>query len=120
MLKTITTTGLKALMDRKANVTVVNVLGREAYAKEHISGSINIPLDEIEALASELLKKDESVIVYCASLTCTASSTAADKLDALGYTDVTRFEEGIEAWKEAGYSLEASAVVAAAAQKAAV
>ncbi len=108
MGKTITTEGLKALMDREEGVMIVNVLSRDAYASEHISGSISIPLGEIEATAPKLLKKDEPVIVYCASLTCTASATAGDKLDALGFTDVTRYEEGIEAWKEAGYCLEGS------------
>ncbi len=109
MLKTITTEGLKALMDSDAKVTIVNVLGREAYSKEHIGGSINIPLGEIEDLATKLLKKDESVIVYCASLTCTASATAADKFEALGFTDVTRYEAGIKGWKEAGHRLEGEA-----------
>ena len=120
MLKTITTKGLKALMDRKANVTIVNVLGRTAYAKEHICGSINMPFDEVEKLAPGLLKKDESVIVHCSGRACTASETAGGKLEELGYRDVTRYEEGIEAWKEAGYCLEGSGLVAGETHKAAV
>jgi rhodanese-related sulfurtransferase len=113
MLKTITTDGLKALMDRKASFKLVNVLGRVAYSREHISDSINIPYEEIEALAPGLIRKDESVIVHCSGTACTASKTAGDKLEELGYTDVTRYEEGIEAWKEAGYRLEGEAIKAA-------
>ncbi len=119
MLRTVTTKGLKALMDRKANVTIVNVLGRVAYAREHICDSINIPFDEVEKLAPGLLKKDESVVVHCSGRACTASKTAGEKLEELGYRDVTRYEEGIEEWKKAGNCLEGSGL-AGEAQKAAV
>ncbi len=114
MLKAIKTEGLKALMDGEKKVVVVDVLSSEAYSKEHICGSISIPLGDVDLFAPELLEKDDSVVLYCAGLACTASETAGVKFEKLGFTDVKRYEEGIEGWKEAGYCLEGSGLTGSA------
>ncbi len=111
MLRVITTEALKALMDADKKVVVVNVLSAEAYSKEHIAGSISMPLGEIEALAFEFLRKDEPVVLYCGSSACRTSETAGPKLEKLGFTDVRRYEEGIEGWREAGYRIEGSGFI---------
>ncbi len=41
------------------------------------------------------------------------SRASGDKLEELGYTDVTRYEEGIDAWRKVGYRLEGEAIKAA-------
>lgn len=84
--------------DRKNGYALVNVLGREAFEKEHIPGSINIPKgreDEFEKRFS----KDKEIIVYCASSDCDASPAVAEKLADMGFTRVRDFDAGMAGWK---------------------
>ncbi|OJV20584.1 MAG: hypothetical protein BGO21_08445 [Dyadobacter sp. 50-39] len=46
---------------------VVDVRSAKEFASGHISGSINIPLDQINAKADMLLKKGKPVITCCRS-----------------------------------------------------
>lgn len=109
MLRTIERDELKRLMDSGNALALVNVLDKSDFENEHICGSINIPVDEIEKEATKLIHKGEVVIVHCAGTMCTASEMAAEKLEKLGYKNVRRFVGGIEEWKKAGYCLEGSA-----------
>jgi len=53
-----------------ASLTIVDVLPKEAYIQEHISGAINLPLAEITLSAPEALPDPTAeVAVYCASFT---------------------------------------------------
>jgi rhodanese-related sulfurtransferase len=71
-----------------------------------IPGSRHIPVDRLpEALKKASVKKDSAIVVYCGSHKCPASKTAAEQLEAGGFTNVTKFEGGIEEWKKAGYAL---------------
>ena len=46
------------------DVQLVDVLGADAYAKEHIAGAVNLPLATIAERAGQL-DGDRPVIVYC-------------------------------------------------------
>jgi rhodanese-related sulfurtransferase len=52
-------------------------------------------------------------VTYCASLTCRNSEIAANKLIALGYTNVRDYAEGKADWIEAGLPVEPSETTAA-------
>ncbi len=97
MTGSITREELKELMERE-DVIVVDVRLPEYYAREHIPGAINIPLDEIDKNLN-LLDKNKRVVVYCTSFDCRLSPTAYRKLKRLGY-DVLDYEGGINDWKE--------------------
>jgi phage shock protein E len=45
---------------------LVEVLPASEYREDHLPGSINIPLAQIDARAKETLDPGRSVIVYCA------------------------------------------------------
>lgn len=65
---TISTEALKAKLDRKDPVTVVETLARERYREAHIPGSLNIPPEQVKELAPKLLpRKDAEIITYCTS-----------------------------------------------------
>jgi rhodanese-related sulfurtransferase len=81
--------------------TLVDVLPKESFAREHIPGSISIPLAEIGTKAEGLLKKDGTIVVYCASFECQASTRAAEKLVAMGYKKVLDYKGGLKDYKEA-------------------
>lgn len=107
-METITAQELKKKIDDREDITIINALGKEQYQQKHIPGSINIPVDEVEEKASQVLPEDKSkeIIVYCASKDCQASPKEAEKLEQMGYRNVKDFEGGIAEWQEQGYEFE--------------
>ena len=104
-MKTISTDELKALKDQNGALTLVNTLGAAAFEKTKIPGAINVPLQSDDFAArveEEAGGKDKPVVVYCASEQCNSSEKAAEKLEAAGFTTVSRYTGGAAAWdKEA-------------------
>ena len=69
MEPTISTQDLKAKLDRKDPITVVETLAPERYREAHLPGALNIPPDKIKELAPQLLpNKDAEIVTYCTSL----------------------------------------------------
>ena len=68
MESVISTKDLKAKLDHKDNVTVVETLASERYREAHIPGALNIPPENIKELAPKLLpNKDADIVTYCAN-----------------------------------------------------
>ena len=75
-----------------------------AFATGHPLFAANMAADRIELEAEiRLPRKDVPIVVYDAGEGLVAQ--AADRLTALGYTDVRQLGGGLQAWKEAGYEL---------------
>jgi rhodanese-related sulfurtransferase len=101
---------VKALKNSGEAVTLINVLPKENFRKEHIPGSINIALSEegdfIQRVESAVPSKNHKIIVYCANKECLASSKAAKALDHAGFSQVMDFKGGIQEWKDVGEPIE--------------
>jgi rhodanese-related sulfurtransferase len=82
-----------------------NVLTDGYFTGELIPGSRWVPLDHVGREAAEL-PKDTAIVVYRSGPTCPHSKSAGEKLARLGFTEVEVFEGGLEAWKDAGRTLE--------------
>lgn len=55
---------------RDPTLLLVDVLPHEAYAAEHISGAISLPLAELEQRAPQLLPdRNADIAAYCAKFT---------------------------------------------------
>ena len=68
MESTISTEDLKAKLDRKDPVTVVETLAPERFGEGHLPGALNIPPEQIKELAPQLLpNKDAEIVTYCAN-----------------------------------------------------
>lgn len=104
-MKTITTKKLHEKL-KSNDIHLVEVLEEEKFKKEHIKGAINIPLNRIATESKEKFNKEDEIVVYCSDEDCTASPTAAKKLDKQGFKNVFDFEGGKKAWKEAGLPME--------------
>jgi rhodanese-related sulfurtransferase len=66
MESTISTKDLKAKLDRKDSVKVVETLAPERYREAHLPGALNIPPGRIKELAPKLLpNKDVEIVTYC-------------------------------------------------------
>jgi rhodanese-related sulfurtransferase len=108
MHRVITLDRLRARLESGDPVTLVEALPPMYYEREHLPGAINIPHDEVDALAPELLPdRDAEIVVYCASGPCQNSGSAARRLAALGYTNVSDYHEGKAEWIAAGLPVEA-------------
>jgi len=102
-MKTITTDGLKTLKEQNGNLTLVNTLSAGAFEGTKIPGAVNIPLESNDFVArveQEAGGKAEPVVVYCASRECNSSEKAANKLEAAGFTNVSRYTDGAAAWQK--------------------
>jgi rhodanese-related sulfurtransferase len=66
--KTVSTRELKAKLNDKKTVTIVETLAAERYKEAHIPGAMNIPPDRVKELAPQLLPdKNAEIITYCAN-----------------------------------------------------
>lgn len=103
----ITLDELRAKLDGGDKLVLIEALGPMYYEQGHLPGAINIPHDEVDALAPALLgDKDAPIVVYCASGPCRNSEIAARRLSRLGYTNVRDYHEGKAEWIEAGLPVE--------------
>ncbi len=89
---------------------LVNALAREAFEETRSPGSISISASDAIRLAPDVLDREQPVVVYCSSRSCTASPTLAQKLVDIGFTDVADFEGGIDDWERAGYPMQGTRV----------
>ena len=112
--KTISRDELKQAIDA-GQVIVVETLRAEHFEQGHLPGAIHIHFEAISELAPELLPdKDARIVTYCSNTACRNSDVAANKLTAMGYTNVRKYAEGKQDWEEAGLPLEVTAAVAGA------
>lgn len=111
----ITRDELRRRIDRDEPLVLLEALPAAHYEDVHLPGALNMPHDRVEELAPRLApNRDAEVVVYCASAPCQNSGIAANRLVALGYTDVREYVEGKEDWIGAGLPVERGAMAATA------
>jgi rhodanese-related sulfurtransferase/uncharacterized membrane protein YphA (DoxX/SURF4 family) len=121
--KIVTTNELKAWIDDKKDMVVVDTMPYEAsYKKGHVPGAVQFlfPIPEMPdwktaetggKTEEDFLKllgpdKNKVIVIYCGFVKCTRSHNGAMWAVKLGYTNVNRYPGGIKAWKEAKYPAE--------------
>lgn len=105
-MKQITREHLKNMIDEDEDFLLIDARGHESYHKEHIPGAVTIPSEHLEAGLLKGHKKTETMVTYCSSVDCEASTEAAKKLEKFGFKNVLRFKGGLKDWKDAGYDTE--------------
>ena len=84
------------LMETEENYIILDVRRQEEYDEKHITGAILVTNETIGTKdIPELPDKDQMILVYCRS--GNRSKQAAEKLAALGYTNIIEFG-GINDW----------------------
>ncbi len=110
MAKTITRDELHQAIEHDS-VTVVETLRAEHFAQGHLPGAIHIHFEEIAERAPELLPdRDAAIVTYCSNPLCRNSEIAANQLTAMGYTNVRKYADGKDDWRDAGLPLVAEVV----------
>jgi rhodanese-related sulfurtransferase len=81
---------------------IVDVRTPEEFAAGHVPGAINIPYDQMPALAAEIVThKEQAVVLYCRS--GRRSGLAAMTLVELGFSDLRQLSGDMPGWEAAGY-----------------
>lgn len=110
------TEGMKALVDAKEDMIIIDTMPADSYAGARIPGAVNAEIaltkDEItaeqraafvEALGTDKSKK---IVVYCGFVGCPRSHLGAMIAKEEGFTNIVRYPGGIVAWQDAGYDVE--------------
>ena len=98
---------LTGMIDRKADVVIVDVRLPADFRKAHVPGAVNLPNGRWTGAqaAAAGLGKDKLNLLYCYSQTCHLASEAAQILAKEGYP-VMEVEGGFATWEANGYPVE--------------
>lgn len=104
----ITADEVKKAVDEKADVIILDVRTPGEFDRENISGSINLPVDNItEKILSNIPDKSKVIYVYC--LSGARSDFAVNTMKQLGYNNVFSMTSGLLMWRSKRYPLSPSA-----------
>jgi rhodanese-related sulfurtransferase len=84
---------------------LVDVRGREAFAKTHVQGAINIPHRTMTKERMAQFTDGTLFVVYCAGPHCNGANKAAVRLAKLGY-QVKEMIGGVTGWQDEGFPFE--------------
>ena len=88
------------IVQEQPGTVVVDCREPNEAALGTIAGSVVIPRGVLEQNIERMARRDQKVIIYCAS--GNRSALAADALREMGYKDVATMAGGFRAWVEAG------------------
>jgi rhodanese-related sulfurtransferase len=95
---------VKTLIDKGAEVQIIDLLKPEHFAEGHIPGSLNVLLANLEANLFHL-DREVPAVVYCYDYGCRLATHAALKMARAGFA-VSELVGGYEAWTDRGYKVE--------------
>ena len=96
---------LKARIESKEPLTLVDVREKDEWRAGYIPGAISLPRGFLEIQAEQRLPdKNARIVTYCAG--GTRSALAAATLAELGYANVETANPGFVRWKDLGYAVE--------------
>ena len=103
-MQTIQASELRNLItaENLTEAVIIDVRTPGEYNSEHIDGTSNVPLDEIDRHIDNL-RHYKHVYVHCAS--GNRSTQACEKLNTLGLDNIVNVAGGINAWKDAGFPI---------------
>jgi len=105
-IKFISLDQLLEMITNNQKFKLVEVLSKENFKGGHIPGAINLPLDDLKTLANKALNKADTIVVYCASYSCHASTMATEMLLKMGFKKTFDFKGSKKLWIDSGLELE--------------
>ena len=103
-LRSVPTIEPAALADRLAanGTRVLDVRGRSEWNHGHLAQAVHIYLGDVVE-STDRMSRDAPIVVHCQS--GSRSSIAASLLMARGFSNITNFAGGVDAWRKAGLPL---------------
>jgi rhodanese-related sulfurtransferase len=106
--RVIVTAELKALLDGKQDLVLVDTRTPEEFQEAHIKGAMSMPEKSFETQLSLLpADKNALIMLYCNGVKCGKSKKAAKKAEAAGYMNLVIYAEGFPVWEEKGFAIVA-------------
>ncbi len=106
-VKNITADELKAMVDQKKKIVILDNRPADEFEKEHVPGSVRLNSDDLleNSMLAEAagLKKDDVIINYCNGEKCWRSPAVAVMLQDLGYKNLNWLRGGLPDWIKKGY-----------------
>ena len=103
----LTTGEIKALLDSGKPVVLLDARTGQFDDGKRLPGAKGLSPEATEEQALKAAgAKDAQIVAYCSGLKCPASKKLAERLAALGFTNVRVYPEGMEGWKAAGGNVE--------------
>jgi rhodanese-related sulfurtransferase len=103
-LSTVTPSQVRCMLLLREEIALLDLRHEAAYATGHPLFAANMAADRIELEAAmRLPRKDAPIVLYGAGEGLVQAG--ADRLSALGYTNVRELDGGIDAWKRAGFEI---------------
>jgi rhodanese-related sulfurtransferase len=103
---------LSELRDRldadSSALSVLDVRERDAYEAGHVPGAVSLPRGQLELRVNEVLPDPTVRIVVCCEFG-RISTLAASTLHTMGFQRAVALDDGLQAWREAGYPLRTGA-----------
>src|SRR6266849_6142539 len=93
------------LQNGETGFIVLDARTIESYSKGHVPGAISFPYRKIDSTTVNSLPRNKLIVTYCDGVYCNASTKAAARLSALGFS-VKEMLTGMEGWKQEGYPVE--------------
>ncbi len=93
---------LKIAREAGEPISVIDARSREAYAREHIPGAVNIPHREMTRETTAAIDRKTTVVTYCDGIGCNASTKGALKMTQLGFR-TKELMGGLDWWKRDGH-----------------
>jgi rhodanese-related sulfurtransferase len=88
----------KKIQAGEGDFILLDVRTPQEYVKERISGSINLPIDEVGVKIEKVIPdKEKTIYVYC--LSGSRSRVAVSVMQDLGYKNVYDMISGLLAWR---------------------
>ena len=96
---------LSAVLEGDAPPLVIDVRKEEIYAREHVSGALNIPVAELGARHDELpQQRDHPIVTVCTLGNLSIQGMLV--LQSLGYRNVRSLNGGTIAWADKGLPID--------------
>jgi len=103
----ITADELKSILDDKEHKPLVlHIFDDKKFEQEHIPKSFSAPLKRLEIVPDLVEEKNREIILYGENDNTSQPSSAVDKLQNLGFTNLKVLTGGLDAWKKEGYPLQ--------------
>ncbi len=102
----VTAPEVKHMLENMSDSLLIHSLSEIEYRIQHIPGSINIPVTEMDSTPLLPRNKQHRLIFYCMGDKCSYSERACHKAIDMGYEQVFWFRGGIPEWRRFNYPLK--------------
>jgi rhodanese-related sulfurtransferase len=103
-IREVTVDDVKARVDRKEELLIVDVREDNEWEKDHLPGATHLGKGVIERdIEQRVPDLNAPIVLYCGG--GFRSALAADNLGRMGYKNVVSMDGGIRGWREKGYPL---------------